>query len=325
MTKEQYVEYCNGCKNTLGYAPTPNGQFQNCVCCQTPEENWPKGARIPLRNCSIRLCVMKTGAENCAYCSRFPCAYIADRADEWSRENVEKKYGKTFSEKDFKTYILPFERFSRLEKIHATLTPNQLVKVKTVPPYKAKIVAFPENLELSKDDVKSLRKLHELLSKISSSTLNMKDTDVYAQQERLKGRIKHFQRFLWIIGTFAQKNVQSDSLLIDAKSYVKNRRSESWLGNHSFLINYLTGIFKEFGIIIEALPLTEVMKGKKGWTTPTGALRDRNWQMRVSCTDEIGCIETLKMLQRFCEKLDTKYSKKSFGFFNKADMRVFQN
>jgi hypothetical protein len=321
MTKEQYAEYCIGCKKTLGFAPT--GPYQNCVGCQTPEEDWPEGTRIPLRNCLIRLCVMRTGVKNCAYCSRFPCAYIIDRADEWSRENIEKKYGKAISDEDFNTYILPFERFSRLEKIHATLTPNHLFEVKTIPPIKPKIVTFPDDLELSQENITSLKKLHQLLTTISKSSFDMKDTDVYAQQERLKTRIKHVQRFLWIIGSFAEKDEKSNSLIIDAKSYIKNRYSESSLGNHSFLENFVVKVFQEFGVLIEPIPLTDERKGKKGWITPTGALRDRNWEMRITFSDEIGGRGALHALQIFCQKLDAKYGKKSFGFFVKADMRIF--
>ncbi len=321
MTKEQYTKYCVGCKNTLGYAPT--GPIQNCVGCQTPEEEWSEGAKIPLKNCSIRLCVMKTGAESCAHCSRFPCAYIRDKANEWSRENIEKKYSKKISDRDYYTYILPFERFNRLQKVHAKLTPDQIVEVNTVLPIKSKIVKFPE-LQESKEDIVSIRRVHQLLTKISESSLDMKDIDVYTQQKRLKGRIKHLQRFLWIFGNFAEKDEESKSLLIDAKSYIKNRRSESSLGDHSFLKNFVVNVFKEFGIIIEIIPLTEIMKGKNGWVTPTGALRERNWQMRISCSEKIGCIETLTTLQDYCMKLDAKYGKKSFAFFVKADMRVFQ-
>jgi len=322
MTKEQYEEYCVGCKKTLGFAPT--GPYQNCVGCQTPEEEWPVGTRIPLKNCSFRICVMRTGIENCAYCSRFPCEYVKDRADEWSLDNIEKKFGKPVSDEDYNSYILPFERFSRLKKIHETLTPNQIVEVKTVPPTKDKIVKFPKNLELDEENVTSLKKVHYLLSVINKSSLNMKDTDVYAQQERLKTRIKHLMRFLWIIGNFAEKEENANSFIIDAKSYMKNRHSESSLGYWSFMENFLMKAFQEFGVIIEIIQLSEEKVGKKGWLTPTGALRDRNWQMRVSCSEEIGFIKTLEALQSFCKKLEEKYRKRSFGYFAKADMRLFQ-
>ncbi|NHJ32878.1 MAG: DUF3795 domain-containing protein [Asgard group archaeon] len=322
MTKEQYIEYCVGCKQTLGYAPA--GPYQNCAGCQTPEEEWPEGAKIPLRNCSFRLCVMRTEAETCAHCSRFPCAYIGDRANEWSRENIEKKYNKKVPDENYNTYILPFERYDRLIKVHSQLTPDEIVDVNTVPPINSKIVKFPDNLEKSNEDITSLKKIHQLLIKISESTFDMKDIDVYAQQERLKRRIKHLKRFLWIIGNFAEKDEESESLIIDAKSYVKNRRSESSLGDHSFFVNFVIKNFQELGIIIEPIPLTDVMKGKKGWLTPTGALRDRNWQMRISSSEEIGCIKTLRALQKFCKKLEERYGKKSFGYFTKADMRVLQ-
>jgi len=322
MTKEQYAEYCVGCKKTLGYAPT--GPYQNCVGCQIPEDEWPEGARIPLKNCSIRLCVKRTGAETCAHCSRFPCVYIDDRADEWSQENIEKKYNKKVSDEDYNTFILPFERYNRLMKVHSKLTPEQIVEVSTVPPLKSKIVKFPENLEESKESITTLKNVHKLLTEMTKSTFGMKDIDVFAQQERLKGRIRHLQRFLWIIGNFAEKDEGSKSFLIDAKSFIKNRRSESLLGDHSFFVNFVVKKFQELGVIIEPIPLTVVQKGKKGWLTPTGALRDRNWQIRISFVDEIGSVKTLDALKKYCERLETHYGKKSFGFFVKADMRVFQ-
>jgi hypothetical protein len=77
-------------------------------------------------------------------------------------------------------------------------------------------------------------------------------------------------------------------------------------------------------VIIEPIQLSKEKVCKKGWLTPTGALRDRNWQMRVSCSDEIGSIKTLEALQSFSTKLEEKYGKKSFAYFVKADMRVFQ-
>ncbi|NHJ48179.1 MAG: DUF3795 domain-containing protein [Asgard group archaeon] len=322
MTKEEYSNYCIECKKTLGYAPT--GPYQNCVGCQTPEDEWPMDAKIPLKNCSIRLCVMRTGVENCAYCSRFPCAYIGDRANEWSRENIEKKYNKKVSDEDFNTFILPFERLNRLMDIHDNLTPNQIVKVNAVPPLKSRIVKFPENIPETDSIINSLKEVHQLLIKISESTLNLKDIDVYAQQERLKGRIKHLNRFLWIIGNFAEINDGSNSLLIEARPFIKNRRSESSLGDHSFMENFVVKMFQEFGIIIKLIPLTDVKKGKKGWITPTGALRDRNWKMEISCSDEIGGIETLSTLQEYCKRLEEKYRKRSFGYFAKGDMRIFQ-
>jgi hypothetical protein len=66
------------------------------------------------------------------------------------------------------------------------------------------------------------------------------------------------------------------------------------------------------------------MIGPKGWITPTGALRDRNWKMQISFNDELGSYDTLCALQEFCRRLDAKYGKRSFGFFAKGDMRVFQ-
>jgi len=321
MSKDEYNEYKIQCKKILGYAPA--GAYQNCVGCQTPEEEWPEGTRIPLKKCLTRLCVMRNEIENCAYCSRFPCDYIKVKANEWSRENVEKKHGGSVSDEDFNTYIFPFESYKRLEEINSKLTPNQIVEVKTVPPLKDKTVPFPDKLPMHKNEITSLQNVHKIIREISTSSLGLKDIDTYAQQERLKARIKHLMRFLWIIGTFAEKEVDKDSLIINAKSYLKNRRSETSLGHWPFMEKFAIKIFKEFGVICELVQLSEEKIGRKGWITPTGALRDRNWMMRVSIADIKGGYKTLVALQSFCKKLEEKYDKKSFYYFVKSDIRLF--
>ena len=76
MTAEEFEQYKKRAKKILGYTPmkTP------CPTCQTPDEEIPKGSKLPPRNCLVRQCVDKTGAENCAYCSKFPCEGVQNTA-----------------------------------------------------------------------------------------------------------------------------------------------------------------------------------------------------------------------------------------------------
>jgi len=323
MTAEQYEDYKVGCKNTLGFSPS--GPFQNCVGCQTPEDEWPKGTRIPFKNCSIRLCVLKSNLNNCAFCSRFPCDSIKLKANEWSKEKVEKRMNKKTSDEDYKKYISPFEAYRRLEAIHSKLSPDQIISVVTLPLLETTVIAFPDSLENIEIGIQFFKEVHELILKISKSNLGLEDIDTYAQQVSLKTKIKHLIRFLWIIGNQAIYKKEEQTILLDAKPFIKNRFSETALGAWSYMENFVLKKFKEFGIICEFIQLSKEKIGPKGWITPTGALRDRNWQMKITFTEELSGNETFQALQFYTRKLDKEYGKHSFRYFAKADMRVLLN
>lgn len=320
MSVEDYEQFKIDCKKVLVYSPT--GSYQNCLGCQTPEDQIPKDSPIPLRNCTTRLCVKRNEIENCAYCSRFPCAYIKVKTVEWSREKIEKKLGKPISDENFNKFVEPFESFNHLKDIRDNLKKMDVVEAKTLPSLKSRITPFPKNLKYTDDEIASFKQIHELITEIKTSTLGLKDTDVYAQQERLKSRIKQFLRFLWIFGTYAEKDFDNDSLIIDAKSYLNNRRSESSLGNWPYLEEVLIKNFELIGLKCEPIQLSKERIGSKGWITPTGALRDRNWKIIISTISKYAGTKLLNALFEYCQKLDTKYDKRSFSYFTKADLRV---
>jgi hypothetical protein len=320
MSSEDYDQYKIDCKNVLGFSPTKS--YQNCLGCQTPEDQLPKDSPIPLRNCTTRLCVKRNEIENCAYCSRFPCAYIKVKAVEWSREKIEKKFGKPVSDEDFNKFIEPFESFNHLKEVRSNLKPKDIVEAKTASSPVVKITPFPNNLKYSDNEIKSFRQLYKLISRIKTSTVGLEDTDLYAQQERLKNIRKHFLRFLWIFGTFADKDIDCVSLIIDAKSYSKNRRSESSLGVLSFVEEFLIKRFELMGLKCELIQLSEEKLGPKGMITPTGYLRDRYWKMKVSPIGEFTNTKILHALFDYCQKLHKKYDKRSFSYFTKADFRI---
>lgn len=148
QTEEEYKEFSKRCKKIVGYSPTK--KIRNCVGCQTPDEEIPKGAIIPLKNCLARQCVTKMGIENCAYCSRFPCGYIKVKGTEWTREKIEATHGKPIPEEDYLIFVEPFEGLKHLKEIHSSLSPKDIVEVITVPPFKPKIIDFPEHISFSK-------------------------------------------------------------------------------------------------------------------------------------------------------------------------------
>ncbi|MBU7032835.1 MAG: DUF3795 domain-containing protein [Theionarchaea archaeon] len=316
QTEEEYTQFRKRCKAVLGYSPTTN-VFQNCVGCQTPDEEIPEGAKIPLRNCLVRKCVDALGIENCAYCSRFPCGYIQMRGTEWNRENIEAKRG-SLSEEDYLLFVEPFEGLNHLETVHRTISPDKIIQAITVPPLKLKVVDFPEAISLPEDETTAFRKLHTLLHSIKQSSLGLEDTDIYAQQQRLKKRMDILFRFLWICGRYGTHERENDHITVDSITYMDNRESEKALGDWKIVKDIVFKALSEFGIHVERVVITEDKKG--GGETPGGYLRKEGWYMVMSLDDSQKGV--LKALHTYANRLEKEYGKKAFTYFKNLDMHV---
>lgn len=315
MTDEEFEEFGQGAKKVLGYRPTDF--FSNCVGCQTPDDEIPKGDRIPLRNCLTRLCVTRNEIVNCAYCSRFPCAYIEVAGTEWTREKMEAKRGKPMSEEEYRTYFECFEGLKYMKALRTSINEEELVDPVKMAPLKLKIVDFPTDLSFSNKEIKLYKALHQLFRKIKTSSLDMKDIDTYAQQQRLKRRIPYFLRFLWIFGRFGVFKKENGGFLeVDPETYVSNRGSEKHLMTLSFLEPVVLKKFPDFGVQGELIPLD------KKWKTRLGGLKKKGWIIRMHFDDSLGGKEGLKTLQDYAMKLEKKYGKRAFRYFKDADMRV---
>jgi len=265
-----FADYRHRCKHVLGYSPSEN-VFRDCVGCHTPNDEIPQEARVPLKNCLVRRCVDRRGIRNCAYCSRFPCGYIQDCGDEWGREKIEAKHGAPISEEDYAAFVEPFEGLRHLHEIRATLDPSEVRNHASLSPLKSRITKFPGDAGLPGMQERAHRSLHSLLEKIATSSLGLADTDTFAQQERLRGRILCFLLFLWILGRFGE--LVGDRLRIRPEGYLANRGSQTELATVSYLEGTLFPVFAETGIRAELRPL-----GKR-WTTPGGGLRKENWEI----------------------------------------------
>lgn len=315
MTGEEFEHFRKRAKQILGYEPMQ----KPCLTCQTPDEEIPKGTRLPPRNCLVRKCVDKIGVENCAYCSRFSCDYVKEHSGQWNREYFEEKHGKPVSDEDYHTFIELFEGLKHLEAIHANLKPEDIVEAARVPPLKTKIVDFPEDLPFSETETAVFRTLHRVLASVKRSSLGLTDTDTFVHQQRLKNRIPHFMRFLWILGRFGEfKEDNGAHLVVDAKTYIDNRGSEKTLATWSYVKDVIFKILPEFGVHGELVPLI------KRWKTAMEGLRQKGWTMKMSFDESVGGVDILKALQTYTRKLDEKYGKRAFRYFQNVDMRVFR-
>ena len=313
MTTEEFDQYKKRAKRILGHTPmkTP------CLTCQIPEEDKPKGQKLPSRSCLVRRCVDKIGVENCAYCSRFPCGQVRDIAGAWNREFFEKKLGAPIPEEDYVAFVRPFEGMRNLEEIRASLGPDDIVDAPIVPPPKPKIVDFPEKLSFAKEETVAFKTLHQILVSVKRSSLGLKDTDVFAQQQRLKNRIPHFMRLLWILGRFGELKGEDEAhLVVDAKTYLDNRGNPTW----SFVKDVIFKILSEFGVHCERVILEGVKE--KDLATLTGYLRGKGWIIRMTVDEKAGGVAVLRALQTYTKKLDEKYGKRAFRYFSNADMQI---
>jgi len=317
MTPREFESYRNNAKRILGYMPIKNP----CVTCQTPDEKIPKTSKLPNRNCLIRQCVDKIGVANCAYCSRFPCDTVKATAGAWNRKTIEEKLGARISEEDYHVFVEPFEGISRLEGIHASIKPEDIVEPAKISTIEMRVVDFPEDLSYSKEETAAFKTIYELLTTLQRSSLGLRDTDTFGQHYKLKNLRAHVLRFLWILGRFGKfEKDKRAHLAIDARMYLANRGSEKTLAIWTFLKDTVFRILSKFGISCERVALEDVQE--MDLVTGTDYLRNRGWVIQMSFDDKIGGSAALSALQTYARKTDETFGKKAFQHFKDADFRV---
>ena len=317
MTAEEFEKYRNEAKRILGYMPIKTA----CVTCRTPDSEIPKESKLPSKKCLIRRCVDKNGVANCAYCTRFPCDTLKATAAAWNRENIEAKLGESISEEEYHSFVEPFEGIKRLETIRASLKPDEIVEPAKASAAETRIVDFPKNLPFSKQETAAFKAVHDLLAKMERFSFGLQGTDTLAQQSKLESRKAHVLRFLWIIGNHGKfKRDTSQSLVVDAETYIDNRGGEKQLAIWSFVEDVVFKALHEFGVCCELVALEGV--ATEDLTTGTGYLRKKGWVIKGSFEEKVGGAATLQALQTYVQKLYQKYGGKAFRRFRDADMQV---
>jgi len=88
----------------------------------------------------------------------------------------------------------------------------------------------------------------------------------------------------------------------------------------SFIQDTVFKILTEFGVSCRR----NTLKGAKeeDLATGTGYLRSKGWVMKISFDEEIGGKAALKALKTYIQKIDEKYGKKAFQYYQDVDMRV---
>jgi hypothetical protein len=238
-------------------------------------------------------------------------------AGAWNLLSIEKKLGSLISEEEYRLFVEPFEGMNRLKDINAVLKPGEIIEPIKISTSKTRIIEFPENLSLNQASYKNL---HNLLATLGKSSFGFRDSDTFAQHQKLENQRAHILRFIWILGKYGQieKN-KVTRLVVDAETYLNNRGREKTLAIWSFVEDIVFKVLSEFGVCCERF----ILKGVKNedLTTGTGYLRKKGWAMKMSFEKKIGGVASLNALQDYIKKVDKKYGNRGFNRFQKADMK----
>jgi len=278
-----------------------------CDGCAVPDEN----RKVYYLNCHVRKCAITNGIENCAYCSGYPCQEaltIHSLQKPGAREKIAERLGTAIPENDYLAFINPYEGIKHLNKIRETLRSEDIIEMKRFS-FHPKIVAFPHDLDFSKQELSGNKNLYQILLDLEVSG------DVsYAQQFILKKNRKQLLKILWTFGRYGELKEENDGshLILTSEIYANQK-----IGSYYSKVQEYCGLLEKYGINSEIVPLQE-----SDWKTPAGALRKTGWLMKLSVDEKSGGDLTINALKNYAVKLDEKYGKNAFRYFSKADMRV---
>ncbi len=278
-------------------------KIRACDGCQTSDDKNP----LLYISCRVRKCAQRNGVRTCAYCSIYPCedvSQIGNVADLLERTAARLKA--PIPEKDYSVFIEPYEGIKHLDRIRASLHPQDIEEMKPVS-LKTKTFDFPEDLPFSREKTAAYQALHHLLL-----ALNTIEGVSFARKEALNLRRKHLLNILWGFGLRGRFDREEDHLEMNSEAY----REQKLLSYPFKKVESLLSSFQEFGVRCQFIPLEE-----GGWLTPTGALKSGPWLVRMSFDKRIGEADTLVALKEYSSLLEEKYGGEAFKHFAQADMR----
>jgi len=217
------------------------------------------------------------------------------------------RLGSPIPQEDYIAFLEPYEGQKHLDTIRLSLTSEKIVEMKAVS-FKPKIIDFPDNLALSKEESSELKTVHRLLTSVDTA-----NNISYARQLALKKSRQHILKILWGFGRYGKFTEGNDPyLMLESQTYLE-QKIHSY---HSKVIEYFKTL-KTVGVYCEIVPLIE-----KEWLTPTGGLRKDGWFMKMSFGKKAGGLTALKSLIKYTVKLNKKYGKDAFRYFSRADMKI---
>lgn len=280
-------------------------KLRPCDGCSIADEK----RKVYYLNCYVRKCAIQNGIENCAHCSAYPCdevMSIHSLQQPGAKERIEKRIGTSIPGQDYLAIIEPFEGINHLDDIRKSLAAEEIVEIIqfSVQP---KIIAFPDDLSLSKDEITAYRYLHKIIA-----ALEVNKQISFARKFTLEKNRKQLLKILWAFGKLGElKEDDGIYLILSSEAY-----SSQKISSYYSKVQHYSQQFEKHGVQCEIIPLQE-----KEWLTHTGALRNAGWLMKLSFAGEIGGGSTVKALKNYALMLDEKYGNNAFQYFSKGDMR----
>jgi hypothetical protein len=294
-----------GWKKYLNIKLSPE-KLRPCDGCSISDDK----RKVYYLNCHVRKCAMINGVENCAFCSDYPCREVLNihslqKPD--AKEKIIERTGASIQQEDYLAFIEPYEGIKHLNEIRQTLGADEIVEMKRFS-VRPKILSFPIDLPFSKDKISTYQYLHQIIA-----TLEVSEHISHARKFTLEKNRKQLLKILWAFGRFGElKEEDGSHLMLGSETYSSQKISSYY----SKVQDYI-GLIAKYGVHCEIVPLQE-----KGWVTPTGALRNTGWLMKLTIDEKISGGLTVKALKNYAAKLDEKYGKNAFRYFSKGDMQV---
>ncbi len=311
-TDEDRQRCSDGWHKVLGVRLRP--EIIHCNSCQSTKPR-EKGDILPDQGCYIRPCAIFLGIDSCAKCYAYPCEDLQARMPgEDFRELTEARIGERLTDEEYHSFVEPYEALKNLKKIRFSLSDEDIIEKTEVPPIKATIVDFPDDLPFSKNRIKAFKTVHNLLSNIISPR-----GDTYARQLRLKRIRRHALGMLWVMGAYGDLSRDGSELTVEGQKQGTTKEC-GWLVRKRDItlfdtVEFCMRVLKDSG-------LRHKFETSK-----------KNWTFTLYFTKKAGGGNTLKAFKSYVDRLIDEYGQpeyagasrfkgKAFTLFKKADMRV---
>lgn len=280
-------------------------KLRPCDGCSIPDSE----RKVYYLNCKVRKCAGVNGIVNCAYCVAFPCEELLtvhSIQQIANRDDFMQKTGKTLLSSEYRRFIEPYTGLVHLNKIRATLMPNEYRDYKRF----QVINRFAPPASLEDDRQNSLDWIYDLLTK-----LGVEENISFARLQTLRNKRKQLLKILWTLAHDGVYSKAQDSLELDSHTFLSQKITAS----HPLLLEYFSEL-KKHGIQCEIISVTD-----KEWLTPTGGLRKEGWVIRLSFGESKFDTMTLAIFKNYIERLANRYDKLAFRFLNAADLNIMEN
>ena len=262
-------------------------------------------------NCKIRKCCIENEMENCAYCSIFPCKELESVHSMQlihTKDDFVSLTGRSINETEFLKFIEPYAGLKHLMDIRKNLYKSEIKDFKKFT-FKNKSCKFPEDILLTDETgAHGLKRIYDLVT-----SLAIRADVSYAEYLTLRTKREHLLKMLMSFGIFGViVKAGNDYLELDGEIY----SAQKLPGMYHKLLEYLDEL-KQYHITSEIIVLDP-----KSWQTPTGGLRNKGWKIRLSFGEGITNGEDLRFFKNYMIKLHQKHGKKSYRYFNMADLTV---